>query len=394
MNLLEFQAKRLLGRFAIATPIGQVAASESEAFEAARRLGCDRYAVKAQVPILARMKYNGIAFASTPEQVRAQARSMVGTTLNIGDNRSAGETIQQVLVEERIESAREMYVAITLDRSAGSLVLLASGIGGEAIEERAAAEPGLIHRLELTLQNNKAIADFHSLASIIADSPEVAAGLANLYRDLADAAVAYEATLIEINPLALTKDGRLIALDVKMSVDDNALYRRPELAALRQENDRISSSPTELEAQRFQINYVPLDGDIGVVVNGAGLALATYDLIADAGGQPANFMDIRTTATSLDIAHGFGLLLTNTQVKSILVNVHGGGMQRCDTIAEGIGIALRRHPRQIPIVICMAGNNADFARTILENNGTRYVAARDMADAAQQAVALSRRKAA
>lgn len=394
MNLLEYQAKRLLGRFAIATPIGRVAATETEAFEAARRLGCDRFAVKAQVPILARKKHNGIAFATTPEQVRAHAQSMIGKALGGDDARPITDVVQQVLVEERIENVREMFVAITLDRSAGKLVLLASASGGEAIEERAAAQPGLIHRLELTLQDNKAVADFPSLAAQIADTPVLAAGLANLFRDLADAAVAFEATLIEINPLALTRDGRLIALDVKMTVDDSALYRRPELAALRQENDRISSSPTELEAQRFQINYIPLDGDIGIVVNGAGLALATYDLIADAGGRPANFMDIRTAATSLDIAHGFGLLLINPQVKSILVNVHGGGMQRCDTIAEGIGIALRRHPRQLPIVICMAGNNADFAQTILENNGTRYTAAHDMAEAAELVVSLSKRKAA
>lgn len=393
MNLLEYQAKRLLGRFAIATPIGQVAATETEAFEAARRLGCERFAVKAQVPLITRGRLDGIAFASTPEQVRAQARLMIGRTLN-GDNRTPPQPVQQVLVEERIENVREMYVALVLDRSAGKLVLLASKAGGEGIEERAAAEPGLIRRLDLTLLNNKAVADFSSLAASIAENPALATSLANLFRDLADAAVAYDATLIEINPLALTKDGHLVALDVKMTVDDSALYRRPELAALRQENDRIASTQTELEAQRFQINYVPLDGDIGTVVNGAGLALATYDLIVDAGGRPANFMDVRTTATSLDIAHGFGLLLTNPGIRSILVNVHGGGMQRCDTIAEGIGIAFRRHPRQVPLVICMAGNNADFARTILENNGTRYVAVSDMAEAAAEAVALSRRKAA
>jgi succinyl-CoA synthetase beta subunit len=393
MNLLEYQAKRLLGRFAVATPIGQVAASESEAFEAARRLGCDRFAVKAQVPVIARGRLDGVAFASSPEQVRAQARLMIGRSLT-GESRLPAPVVQQVLVEERVENVREMYVAVVLDRSAGKLVLLASPIGGEGIEERAAAEPGLIRRLDLRLQNNKAVADFSSLANAIADTSALATGLTNLFRDLADAAVAYDATLIEINPLALTKDGRLVALDVKMTVDDSALYRRPELAALRQENDRIASTQTELEAQRFQINYVPLDGDIGTVVNGAGLALATYDLIVDAGGRPANFMDVRTTATSLDIAHGFGLLLTNANVRSIFVNVHGGGMQRCDTIAEGIGIAFRRHPRQVPLVICMAGNNADFARTILENNGTRYVAFSDMAEAAAEAVALSRRKAA
>ena len=179
-----------------------------------------------------------------------------------------------------------------------------------------------------------------------------------------------------------------------MIIDDNALFRRPELAALRHANETQDTDPAELEAQRYQLNYVGLDGNIGVAVNGAGLALATLDMIVDAGGRPANFMDIRTTASSLDIAHGFTLLLKNPRTKAILVNVHGGGMQRCDTIAEGLGIALRRGARSLPIVIHMAGNNADFARTVLANNGVDYIGVDDMAEAARRVVGLVRQEAA
>ena len=179
-----------------------------------------------------------------------------------------------------------------------------------------------------------------------------------------------------------------------MIVDDNAIFRRPDFAALKRENERLERDLSELEAQRYQINFLSLDGDIGVAVNGAGLALATHDLIVDCGGSPSNFMDIRTTASSLDIAHGFEMLLKDNQTKAIVINVHGGGMQRCDTIAEGLGIALRRLPRTLPIVIRMAGNNADFARTVLKNNGVKFINADTMQQAAQYAVELSGREAA
>jgi succinyl-CoA synthetase beta subunit len=195
-----------------------------------------------------------------------------------------------------------------------------------------------------------------------------------------------DASLIEINPLAVLADGAIKALDVKMTLDDNALFRHPELASLRHEEevDRV-----KLSAHRNQLNFVQLDGDIGLVSNGAGLGLATLDMVAKAGGRPANFMDIRTTARSLDIAHGFSLLLDNPRIRTLLINVHGGGMQSCDTIAEGLGVALRRSGRKLPIVIRLAGQNADFARSRLANFGCAVIEAPDMGTAAQQAVAIA-----
>ena len=217
------------------------------------------------------------------------------------------------------------------------------------------------------------------LAARIGLTGAAATAAAHLFRQLTTAFVALDASLLEINPLALVDGDRLVALDAKLAIDDNALFRHADLRGLRDFTVRDESDPMELEAQHHQINYIRMQGDIGVLVNGAGLALATLDMLCDAGGRPANFMDIRTTASSLDIARGFQLILENPAVRAILVNVHGGGMQACDTIAEGIGIAVRHCPgmgRDVPIVISMAGNHAEFARTVLQNTGVRYIAGR------------------
>ncbi len=215
-----------------------------------------------------------------------------------------------------------------------------------------------------------------------------------LFSRLSRIAVRLDATLVEINPLALTDDGRLVALDAKATVDDNAMQRHPAFATMRSAFQMESGDPEELGADRHQLNYQRLDGDIGLVANGAGLALATLDMVADAGGKAANFMDIRTTASSLDVAYGLELLLSSPKVKVILVNVHGGGMQRCDTIAEAIGIAMRRAKSPKPLIVRMAGNNADFARTRLESSGIRFEEGVDMQDAVKRAVAIARRDAA
>jgi succinyl-CoA synthetase beta subunit len=272
--------------------------------------------------------------------------------------------------------------------------VLASAHGGDGIEDRAERDPAIIQSTPLTLRDGAAEGDYAGLASRIGLTGAALAAAAQLFRQLAAAFVGLDATLIEVNPLALTAGATLIALDAKLSIDDNALFRHADLRALRDFTVRDESDPLALEAQRHQINYIRMDGDIGVLVNGAGLALATLDLICDAGGRPANFMDIRTTATSLDIARGFGLILDNPAVRSILVNVHGGGMQPCDTIAEGIGIAARRHDpkpgREAPIVICMAGNHAEFARTVLANTGVAHIACGMPWEAALKAVACAR----
>jgi succinyl-CoA synthetase beta subunit len=201
-----------------------------------------------------------------------------------------------------------------------------------------------------------------------------------------------DATLIEINPLAYTAERQFIAVDAKMTIDDNALLRHPDLAALRQADAGVDGDHTERLADRRHINYITLDGDIGVVVNGAGLALATLDSLADAGGRPANFMDIRTTATSLDIAFAFDLVLANPAVRAVLLNVHGGGMQRCDTVVEGMAVAMRRSGRALPLVVRLAGNNADFARDRLKTFGINFVEGSSIADAARRAAQMVRKE--
>ncbi len=394
MNLFEYQAKQLLGRYGVQAGMGQVAASPTEALQAARRLGCSRFVVKAQAFALDRMSNDGVAFASSPEQVAEQATRMMSAGLKNDTAPGGNVAVGQVYIEEFVDASRELYAAVTVDRASGQVMLLASAQGGVHLEKRAAADPTLIVREPMRFQDGRLTADFAGLAAKIIEDDGVRSAFASLMRDLAAALIAFDATLIELNPLAVMHDGRLIALDAKMTIDDNALYRRPELAALRHENERLSSDQTELEAQRFQINYLSLDGDIGLVCNGAGLALATIDMVQDAGGRAANFMDIRTTAKSLDIAHGFGLLINNPKVSAILVNVHGGGMQRCDTIAEGIGIALRRQETNKPIVIRMAGNNADFARTVLANNGVDYIGASDTGEAVAAVTSHAKRRAA
>jgi succinyl-CoA synthetase beta subunit len=296
-----------------------------------------------------------------------------------------------VYVEEAVEAVQLLYAAVVLDRVSGRPLALASARGGDDIEERAERDPAIIQSIPLIVGNDAADGDFAGLAGRIGLNGAALADAARLFRQLAAAFVALDASLIEVNPLALTAGGRLIALDAKLSIDDNALFRHADLRALHDYMERDESDPVELEAQQHQINYIRMSGDVGVLVNGAGLALATLDMVCDAGGRPANFMDIRTTATSLDIARGFRLILDNPAVRAILVNVHGGGMQPCDTIAEGIGIAMRRRPsRNIPIVISMAGNHAEFARTVLANTGVPHIACGTPWEAVQRAVALAR----
>ncbi len=389
MNLHEFQAKELLARAGVEVPRGKVVDSAPAAEAAAGELGRGRFAVKAQIYGGDRAAHGGVVMASSPTEVRAATQALLGKRLVTSQTGPKGSIVKLVYVEQAIDDAQHLYAAIALDRNTGRVVLLASDRGGDDIEQRVAGDSGLIQRERLTIGEGAADGDYAGMARRIGLQGSAADAAASLFRTLADTFVKLDAFVLEINPLALGPDGCLTALDAKLAIDDNALYRQPELARLRDHFEGEERGPAELEAQRHQINYVQMDGSVGMVVNGAGLALATLDLICDAGGAPANFMDIRTTATSLDVAYGLGLILANPAARSVLVNVHGGGMQRCDTIAEGIGIAVSRAKRTIPIVICMAGNNADFARTVLANTGVRHVASSDAWDAAQKAVAMA-----
>jgi len=391
MNLHEFQAKELLAPFGIQIPRGRIASSGPEAESVARRLGFTHCVVKAQVHAGDRAANGGVRFAASPVEAGSIAADLIGQPLVTAQTSPAGQRVRWVYVEEAIEFDRSLYCAITLDRTVGGLILIASGRDGEA---HLVEGSGPDYRARLTLSDDGVAADFNQAAGALGLDPRHSSTLAQALSQLAEAAVALDALLVEISPLVLMRDSTFVALDAKIVLDANALFRHPDLAALRDMNETEDGDPLELAAERHQINYLRLDGDIGIVVNGAGLALATLDLVHEAGGRPANFMDIRTTATSLDIAYAFELIAANPRVRAVLVNVHGGGMQRCDTIADGIGIAVRRSGCKVPVVVRLAGNNADFATLRLKSYGVPALESAGMWEAANTAVRLATRKAA
>ena len=386
MNLHEFQAKELLAKYGTQVPEGAVVDTAAAAEGVARRLPGKRFAVKAQVHAGGRGRAGGVRIVDSVAAANQAAAELLGQTLVTEQTGPEGRSVQAIYVEEAVSFERDVYVAVVVDRQAGRIALIGAEEGGEDIEERMSADPAIIKSLLLGPDGSAPKSELEKFARGLDLKGPLASKAASLFAGLGKAFVELDASLIEINPLAVTSGNDLLALDVKMVLDDNAMFRHPELRGL---GDRDELDPVELQAQANEINFVRMEGDIGVVVNGAGLALATHDMLTDAGGSPANFMDIRTTASSLDIAGGFDLLLANDNVRGVLVNVHGGGMQRCDTIAEGIGIAMKRSGKKLPIVVRFAGNNADFGLTLLGNYGIQFVEAIDMGDAVEQVVQLT-----
>ncbi|RXF67812.1 ADP-forming succinate--CoA ligase subunit beta [Hansschlegelia zhihuaiae] len=386
MRLHEFQAKRLLVEYGLPIPRGVVALTPDEAEAIARDLGAQRIAVKAQIHAGERLQAGGVRIVHGPSMARAAAADLIGQRLVTAQTDEGGETVRRVYVEEGVTAERSLHLALLIDPASGGLVAVGSAGGGEGVEERARRGELKQEKVALSVSgpaDRTEVAAF--LQKIGLDGPSNEAGV-DLVEGLRRAFVELDASLIEINPLAVLPSGELKALDVKMQVDDNALFRHPDLASLRDEDD---ANRIKLSAHRDQLNFVQLDGDIGLVSNGAGLGLATLDMVKAAGGRPANFMDVRTTARSLDIAHGFILLLDNPSIKTLLINVHGGGMQSCDTIAEGLGIALRRSGRKVPIVVRLAGQNAELGRYRLKSFGCSVIEAPDMGAAAERAVAVA-----
>lgn len=387
MNLHEFQAKAILARRGVAAPAGGIAWTPDEAAAIAREIGGGRFAVKAQILAGGRGEAGGVKLADSPDEVRAIAADMLGSRLVTAQTSKAGRSVRRVYVEAAVKCQREIYVALLLDRIEGRIELLGAAEGGGEIEELLRRDPQRLLRLPFEGTKPPSEKELRGFADGLRLPGTVAGEAAALFAALARAFVEIDAGLIEINPLGLTEDGKLIALDVKMTVDDNALFRQPELQALRDE-DEIDEQ--ELEAQRHDLNFVRMEGNIGVVVNGAGLALATHDILRDAGGAPANFMDVRTTAMSQQIAKGIGLLLADPGVKAILVNVHGGGMTSCDTIVDAIQIAMRWSGRKLPIVFRAAGQNADHARWMMADRRIPHEVAASITAAARRAVELAR----
>jgi len=388
MRLHEFQAKALLTGFGIAIPEGRVALTPEDAAAIARHLGGEGFAVKAQIGSGGRGKAGAVRIVRTPEEVSSAARDLLGKTFVTIQTGPAGAEARSILVERAVVAWRSFYLSFFIDVAKAETVLLASSDGNEDIEERVHAGQARLERLPLAAGGSIADEDAAALGARIGIPGGAMPAFVNLLQRLAKAFSALDTTLVEVNPLLLTEEGNFIAADAKIVIDDSALFRHPELAALREE---LEDSEGDRVAQNRQLNFIQLDGDVGLVANGAGLGLATLDLVRAADGRPANFMDIRTTATSLDVAYGFSLLLNNPAVRSILVNVHGGGMQPCDTIADGLGIAMRRTGRSLPTVVRLAGNNAEYARFRFANFGCRVIDCPDMWSAATRAVAEAKR---
>ncbi len=393
MNLHEFQAKELLSHCGIQIPHGRIAESAQQAERVAQRLGAGPFVIKPQIHAGDRASNGGVRMAKDVAGAGRLAKTMIDQTLITSQTGPRGQRVRWVYVEQAIRYVQSIYCAVVVDATRGELVLLTApnedATGAEPIRRRTD-----VTRTPLQISSVGVTGDFARAAEATGIGADRMSALVELLSQVANAALLLDASLIEINPLAAADDGRFVALDAKIVLDDNALFRHPDLAALRDVTENEDGDPSELAAQRHQINYLKLDGNIGVIVNGAGLALATLDELADAGGAPANFMDIRTTASSLDIAYGLELLAANPRVKVILVNVHGGGMQRCDTIAEGIGIAMRKSASALPIVVRFAGNNAEFVATRLLSYGLPFTESADMWEAVNAAVAQATRKAA
>ncbi len=388
MKIHEYQAKEILRQFAVPTPKGAVCFSADEAENEARKLGGSVWVVKAQIHAGGRGKGGGVKVARSLQEVSVHAGNILGMQLVTHQTGAAGQKVRRLLIEEGAEITKEYYVGMVIDRSKQRVVLMASSEGGMDIEEVAAHTPEKIHKVWIDPMTGLLDAEADAIAKKIG-IPDAAviqarACLQGLYRAFVDK----DAMLAEINPLVLTVDQRVIALDAKINFDSNALYRHPEIVAYR---DLDEEDPAEVEASKFDLSYISLDGNIGCLVNGAGLAMATMDIIKLYGGSPANFLDVGGGANKEKVTEAFKLMLKNPKLSAILVNIFGGIM-KCDVIAEGVVAAAREVHLKVPLIVRLEGTNVDLGKKILAESGLAIIAASDMADAAQKVVAAAKGK--
>jgi len=387
MNLHEYQAKQIFHAYGIPVPAGKVAASAAEAAAAAEALGGSVWVVKAQVHAGGRGKAGGVKLARDLEAVRAAAAAMLGKRLVTPQTGADGLPVERVYVESGSDIAREIYLSLTLNRETSRVALIASAAGGMDIEEVAHKTPEKI--LSVSVHPAAGLQPFQARelafglglsGTQIGEFTALASALYRLYLEK-------DLSLVEVNPLIVTRAGALVALDAKINVDANAIFRHPELAALR---DATQEDPMERRASEHDLNYVSLDGDIACMVNGAGLAMATMDLIKLHGGQPANFLDVGGGATSERVTAAFELILSNSRVRAVLVNIFGG-IVRCDIIADGVIKAVKKVGVKVPVVVRLEGTNAETARGMLAKSGLTITPAEDLTDAARKVVALARK---
>ncbi|MFB3816499.1 MAG: ADP-forming succinate--CoA ligase subunit beta [Candidatus Methylomirabilales bacterium] len=385
MKIHEYQAKAILARFGVPVPRGRVATSVEEAVAIAGELG-GRVVVKAQIHAGGRGKGGGVKLAATPEEVRQVAGAILGMTLVTPQTGPEGRVVRAVLVEEATDIRQELYLGVLVDRRAGLPVVMASAAGGVEIEEVARTRPEAI--LKAHVDPATGLQPFHvrKLAFGLGFSGDLVKSLGDFLGRLYQAFLASDCSLAEVNPLVLTGDGRLLALDAKLGIDDSALPRHPDLAALR---DLHEESPLEVEASKHRLNYIKLDGNVGCMVNGAGLAMATMDIVKLAGGEPANFLDVGGGASAEQIEKAFRILISDPHVKAVLINIFGG-ILRCDRLAEGVIAAVRSLGVTLPIVMRMEGTNVELGRRMLAESGLNFITATDMQDAARKAVRAAR----
>jgi succinyl-CoA synthetase beta subunit len=380
MNIHEFQAKQILGRFGAPVPKGQPASTPDEAADAFRALGQPRAVVKAQIHAGGRGKAGGVKLLSSAQEAKDFAAQLLGKTLVTHQTGPQGRVVRRVYVEEASEVARELYLGMLVDRKAGMVSVIASTEGGMDIEEVAAKTPEKISTepLDPLLGVSPFLGRKIAFALGLRDKQvnQFAALLGSIYKAFLET----DASLVEINPLVVTKDGRVLCLDAKMSFDDNGLFRHPDIRELRDPNEE---DPDETEAAKYDLSYVHLDGNIGCMVNGAGLAMATMDIVKVFGAEPANFLDVGGGANTEKVAAAFRILLSDQRVKGVLINIFGGIM-RCDVLAQGVVEAARQVNLNVPLVVRMEGTNVEQGKKILAESGIKVIPASDMADAARR----------
>jgi succinyl-CoA synthetase beta subunit len=387
VKIHEYQAKSVLARFGVPVPRGEVAVTAAEAGEIARRLGGDISVVKAQIHAGGRGKGGGVKLAKSATEAEQLAKGMIGMTLVTHQTGPEGRKVGRVLIEEGLQIDRELYLSVLIDRAAAAPVIIASAAGGMDIEEVAAKEPDKILREHVDRATGIVPFQARKLAFGMGLPGSVANKFVKVLESIYKAFIETDASMIEINPLILTKGGDLLALDAKVTFDDNALYRHPDLRDFR---DLTEEDPLEVEASKFSLNYIRLDGNIGCMVNGAGLAMATMDIIKLSGGEPANFLDVGGGANAEQIKNAFRILMMDTNVKAVLINIFGG-ILRCDVLAAGVIAAVTDLGVPVPIVVRMEGTNVEEGKRMLKDSGLKFATADSMGEAAEQVVALARK---
>ncbi|HEY0703811.1 MAG TPA: ADP-forming succinate--CoA ligase subunit beta [Candidatus Acidoferrales bacterium] len=385
MKIHEYQAKAILAKFGVPVPRGETVVKKDEARAAAQRLGTHVVVVKAQIHAGGRGKAGGVKLARSADEASTHAENILGMTLVTPQTGQEGRVVRRLLIEEGLDIKRELYVGVLVDREAGAPIFMASAAGGMEIEEVAKDNPEAILKEVIDPTVGFQAFQARKLAFGLGLTAEQVSAAVPFFQSLYRAFVETDASMIEINPCVVTGDGKMFALDAKVTFDDNALYRHPEFKDLR---DLDEETPLEVEASKFKLNYIKLDGDIACMVNGAGLAMATMDIIKLSGGSPANFLDVGGGASEDQVKNAFKILLSDPNVKAVFVNIFGG-ILRCDVLASGVVNAAKELKFKIPVVVRMEGTNVKQGKEILKNSGLNFTVAEGMKDGAQKAVALA-----